>query len=77
MKFNASPAVIAQLAGSRGDWIMQSTNPRVTRRVTDKGELFMLQKPGLSMRMFLNTEELLALQNEIQKYLPTSNLTHR
>ena len=55
---------------------MQSTNPRVTRRVTDKGELFMLQKPGLSMRMFLNTEELLALQSEIQKFLPTSNLTH-
>ena len=55
---------------------MQGTNPRVTRRITDKGELFLLQKPGLSMRMFLNAEELRALQNEIQKYLPTSNLTH-
>ena len=55
---------------------MQGTNPRVTRRITDKGELFLLQKPGLSMRMFLNAEELRALQNEIQKYLPTKNLTH-
>lgn len=55
---------------------MQSSNPRITRRITEKGELFMLQKPGLSMRMFLNAEELRALQNKIQKYLPTSNLTH-
>ena len=55
---------------------MQGTNPRVTRRITDKGELFLLQKPGLSMRMYLNIDELQALQEEIQKHLPTSNLTH-
>ena len=75
--FNAPRAVsTVGLNDSRGDWIMQSTNPRITRRVTDKGELFMLQKPGLSMRMFLNAEELRALQAEVQQYLPTSNLTH-
>lgn len=55
---------------------MNDTNPRISRRVTEKGELFLLQKPGLSMRMFLNTNELHALQEEIQRYLPTNNLTH-
>lgn len=55
---------------------MQSTNPRITSRITEKGELFMLKKPGMSMRMFLNIDELQALQEEIQRHLPTSNLTH-
>lgn len=55
---------------------MQTANPRITRRVTDKGELFMLKKPGISMRLYLNIDELRALEKEIQQYLPTSNLTH-
>ena len=52
---------------------MKDTNPKISSRITDEGELFMLKKPGLSMRMFLNAEELQALQEEIQRYLPTKN----
>lgn len=47
---------------------MQSSNPRITRRITEEGELFMLKKPGLSMRMFLDADELRALQDEIEQY---------
>lgn len=52
---------------------MQSSNPRITSRITDKGELFMLKKPGMSMRMFLDIDELHALQEEIQRHLPRKN----
>lgn len=35
--------------------------PRLEHKVTPKGDLFRLTKPGTSMRLFLNTRELEAL----------------
>ena len=55
---------------------MKDTNPKISSRITDKGELFILKKPGLSMRMFLNADELRALRDEIDRNLLVNNLTH-
>lgn len=53
--------------------------PRLEHKVTPKGDLFRLTKPGTSMRLFLNARELEALveQGSSLLQLPTNNLTHR
>lgn len=53
--------------------------PRLEHKVTPQGDLFRLTKPGTSMRLFLNTQELEALvkRGNSLLQLPTNNLTHR
>lgn len=53
--------------------------PRLEHKITPQGDLFRLTKPGTSMRLFLNTQELEALveQGSSLLQLPTNNLTHR
>ena len=45
--------------------------PRLEHKVTPKGDLFRLTKPGTSMRLFLNTSELEALVKQGNSLLST------
>lgn len=63
-------------ARGAGRGTKMNMNPKITQRLTSKGELYVLTKPGMSMRMFLNHEELQALRDEIDANLLVNNLTH-
>lgn len=45
--------------------------PRLEHRITPLGDLFVLTKPGTSMRLFLNTSELEALVKQGNSLLST------
>ena len=43
--------------------------PRLEHKVTPQGDLFRLTKPGTSVRLFLNTQELEALVQQANSLL--------